>query len=516
MSYAGLPAGFTVAETKPKSAYAGLPEGFAVQGASEPSTIVDALKGFGSGVLQNLNTFLGDSGPLQTNENDSQFAQSHLPAAEVMSAVPGSTYQTQTTPGKYFQTGGQFAPFALGGEGALLPRLLSRAVLPAVVGETAGLAAKGMPYEGVARVAGEMVGGSPAAVSSGARIGAKALAKGLADMLPEQEQKLVSQYEAMGGNLRPGQYSPSSFMRQGDAVIADTPWPRAAGFAADSSHAILPSQQADQFNTLLSKTFGENAPRLTDEVIQKAEKRIGGVYETVLPRNNVTADEGLLGDIAKVESNVAEAAPAMDPPHVTRMAAVINRIKAQVSEGGITGKQYQTYRQRGGILDELAGSDSPVLQRAATDIRGALDDAFIRQAQGTDGQLLQTAKEQFRNLQVLKPLAAKAPAGNISPGLVLGAVNKEFGSPGAAGDLGTLARVGSAFLKAQPSSGTAERSVWRALINKPFSEGIPAVANAAISLPVSALASRTLNKSINSPEMRAQLLAKVLQKRGTQ
>lgn len=485
------------------------------------------LPGDAEQALNHAQTYLGNKvvgalGGTPIPDNAPQ-TPSILPASAginaKLSAPTGGYYEPKTTAGRYAQAIAEFAPFITGGEASLPARILTRAVAPVVGSEAAGeyVAGKGAGAgtETAARFAGALAGGLPAVARTAGGLVSKSLANTLSQSIAPEDAALVAKYEQMGGHLRPGQYSPSNFMRQGDAVMADSPWPRAAGFAADSPHAILPSQQADEFNGMLAKTFGEDAPRITDDVIQRATSRIGKVYEDVLPRNNVAIDDGLRDAFTKVESNVADAAPAMEPKDADRMSATMNRIFGQLTDqGGITGKQYQVYRQRGGILDELAGSTSPVLQKSATDIRNALDDAFARQAQGDDAAALAQAKQQYRNLAVLKPLAAKAPTGNISPGLVMGAVNKEFGSPAAAGDLGTLARVGTAFLKAQPSSGTAERNVWRSLINKPFSEGVPNALNSAISLPVNAVVTRQLNKVVNSPEMRAKLLAQVLSNPG--
>jgi hypothetical protein len=125
--------------------------------AQQPSSIMDTIKGFGSGILQNLNPFLGNSGPLQTNENDPQYAASHLPQAETMSAVPGSTYQPQTTAGKYAKTIGQMAPTAAV-PGSPLVRAL-RVVVPGIMSEAAGEATQGTSIEPYARAAGALAGG---------------------------------------------------------------------------------------------------------------------------------------------------------------------------------------------------------------------------------------------------------------------------------------------------------------------------------------------------------------------
>lgn len=429
----------------------------------------------------------------------------------------GGFYEPQTTAGKYAETIASFAPLAAGGEASLARRALGRVLAPAVGSETAGEipGVQGTALEPLARLVGGGVAGSPALAGAARGLIAGKLAPQLAASLAPEDAQLVAKYETMGGHLRPGQYSPSNFIRQGDSVIADSLSPRAAGFAKDSSHAVLPSQQADEFNNMLAGTFGENAPRITDQVVANARDRIGNVYKEVLPRNSIRMDDPLAASMGDIDNRISEALPAMKPDDANAISGVMNRLRGLLSsDTGVPGKLYQNYRERGGLLDELSGSGSPVLSRAATDMRRAFDDAFARQAQGTDGAALSQARDQYRALSTLEPIINKSPSGNINPGAVLAQVVKEYGSPGNAGNLGTLGRVGAAFLKSQPSSGTAERTAWRSIINKPFSEGIPAIANSVISLPVNLLASRQLNKVINSPEMRAKLLAAALSNPG--
>jgi len=330
------------------------------------------------------------------------------------------------------------------------------------------------------------------------------------DPISLEEAKLVQQYEKMGGHLRPGQYSPSNFIRQGDAVAADTPFPRVSGFKKDHLTRINPEAQLDEFGRFVSNTFGEDAPRITEEVMQSANDRIGKVYDEVLPRNSVIMDPDLESAMGAIDERVSSSLTAMKKSDANRITAVMNQLRGHLTGDGLPGTLYQTYRARKGLLDEMAGAKSPVLQGAAQDMRDALDDAFARQAKGQDGANLIKARQQYRALRTVKTLADKSPAGRINPGQVLSAVINEYGNAANAGQLGTLGQVGSAFLKQMPSSGTAERSIWRSIVNRPFSEGIPAVGNAVVGLPVSALGTRKVNKVINSPEMRAKLLARLL------
>jgi len=153
----------------------------------------------------------------------------------------------------------------------------------------------------------------------------------------------------------------------------------------------------------------------------------------------------------------------------------------------------------------------PTVQTSGIKIRQALDDAFATQANEWDAPALQLANQQYRALKVLEPLAAKSPTGEISPGSLLGKVVDEYGSATKAGNLGTLARVGKAFLQAQKTSGTPERAVWRNIMNKPVTGALGTAADATLALPINLIATRAVNRALNSPGMRQRLLANALQ-----
>jgi hypothetical protein len=64
--------------------------------------------------------------------------------------------------------------------------------------------------------------------------------------------------------------------------------------------------------------------------------------------------------------------------------------------------------------------------------------------------------------KIIEPLVAKAKGGDISPQALMGAVTsdsskKSMMARGKGGEIGDLARIGQAFLKEPPSSGTGER-----------------------------------------------------------
>jgi hypothetical protein len=476
-----------------KQAYIARPFGDIEEQIKQNKAIVNVIGNIASGV-KNVGMGLGQQAINQLPEN-MRFGNVDTSAAQKLEKAAYDRY------GNYRNIKNTMAtdPLAIVSDVATVAGIAA----PLRTATAAKLAAE-LGVKGAMAAPGVVAKASPKAIAT-------ALAARAAEPLSLEEAQLVDKYEKMGGHLRPGQYSPSNFIRQGDAVAADTPFPRVSGFKENHLTRIKPEAQLDEFGRFLSQTFGEDAPRMTEKVMQNADTRIGKVYDEVLPRNSVIMDPDLESAMGAIDERVSSSFAAMKKSDANRISAVMNQMRGFLTGDGLPGKLYQTYRARNGLLDEMAGSKSPVLQGAAQDMREALDDAFARQAKGQDGANLIKARQQYRALRTVKTLADKAPAGRINPGQVLSAVIKEYGDASKAGQLGTLGQVGAAFLKQMPSSGTAERSFWRSLTNAPFSEGIPAIGNAVVGLPVSAIGTRQVNKMINSPEMRAKLLARLLE-----
>ena len=74
-------------------------------------------------------------------------------------SATGPFYEPKTTAGRYAETAGEFAPAAIGGPEALLPRLVTRVAAPAIASETAGELTKGTAAEPYARMGGALLGG---------------------------------------------------------------------------------------------------------------------------------------------------------------------------------------------------------------------------------------------------------------------------------------------------------------------------------------------------------------------
>lgn len=376
-------------------------------------------------------------------------------------------------------------------------------------GMQATSAASGATAGGIARESGASTPVQIAATLAGGMVPSAAVAagRGIAnwaapDPVNAETRRLVDRADNLGIDIRPGQARQPGFLNTADEALSRSPL---TGFSDTPGGTYASSAlQRRQFNEAVSRTFGSQADFITPHVLAQAEKRIGDVYETVLPRNTVSIDNDLatgLGDIKTAADQVDVALPANDRGRI--QGTVDYLISTIQKSGSIPGKVYQEFRKRGGLLDALASDNNGTISGMGSKMRDALDAAFERQAQPLDAALLKEANQQYRNLSIVKPLAAKAPDGNISPALLQGAVIKEYPNYATqgAGDIGDLAKIGQRFLKAPANSMTAERSLTYKIMNEPLQ-----AAKMLLAAPFAATMGHGMNAGINSPFNRNALM----------
>jgi len=219
--------------------------------------------------------------------------------------------------------------------------------------------------------------------------------------------------------------------------------------------------QLKQFNSAIAKTFGENADTITPEVMNSARSRLSKEFNDIFARNTVPVDQQLSSDLGDL---TLRATQNLTTPQADQIAKVVAQVldSGTRAGGALPGRLYHALTQKGGALKVLTSNADPNLKFYGGQIREALDDAFSRgAATPEDIARLKQAKQQFRSMKVIEPLAVKATDGNINPALLLGrvAANDPMMAYTGGGKLGTLARGAKQFLKDEPSSGTAERAM---------------------------------------------------------
>lgn len=220
--------------------------------------------------------------------------------------------------------------------------------------------------------------------------------------------------------------------------------------------------QQDAFNSAISKTIGEDVNRITPEVIDNAFNNIGDKFDSVLAGRTISIGKDTMDRLVSIAENASN---SITGDNVKIVQNNIKKFLNDVStDGTISGEKIGSFRSSlTSTLKNVRNDASPFLH----DLQDVVVDASV------DGvpeakRTLNEARLQYKNLKTIQPLADKAVNGDISPALLLGRVRQSFGntfSRGGGGDLGNLARIGTAFLKDPiPDSGTAQRTmVYKAL-----------------------------------------------------
>jgi hypothetical protein len=134
----------------------------------------------------------------------------------------------------------------------------------------------------------------------------------------------------------------------------------------------------------------------------------------------------------------------------------VNNIGQNIDNGQIKGE----------TLNKLRSSVNASARRAndsdAKELLRDLEDAIIETLSQGDDEAIMQAKQQYKNLLVIEPLAAKSQGGNISPSQLASRVNRIYGRSyvrGKAGEIGDLARIGSELLPQLGGSDTQARQM---------------------------------------------------------
>jgi hypothetical protein len=346
-------------------------------------------------------------------------------------------------------------------------------LIPNIVRQSPMLAATGAAGQGVTDLTGDPLLGmaATAAVPAAVRAGGAVTNRLVGTVDPNTAALAHTARDTFGIPVGAGEISANPTVRFLNSVVNKLPG------SGGGAH-----REATQtaFNRSVAETFGENAERITPQVMARARDRIGNVFEDVANRTpTIHADPQFAVDLRRT---IRDAQATMTAGEVEPLIRQVQNIAGLVDPrtNTITGEVYQNLTRRGTPLDRAMQSQNPNIRGAARDIREALDDVMERSATPAAVADLRQARAEWRNLRTVEPLVAKAPTGDISPALLQGRVNTSFkGTHGAAygggGDLKQLADIGQRFMKEPPSSGTAERGMLMHLLGG-FGSGVAGLA----------------------------------------
>lgn len=227
-----------------------------------------------------------------------------------------------------------------------------------------------------------------------------------------------------------------------------------------------------QWQAAVARQFGETAnDGITYDVMDRAARRIGGVFDGVANRTTVQGGAPLFHDMTNIALDMPKYGLTDRSPETPKIQAAAGNVLSAFSQGNgqITGRAYQTLTQTGGPLDTLVTSTDPTTAAFGMRIKDALDDAFQRSATPQDQAALTQARQQYRALKTVQPLVEqRGMSGDINPSALLQKVilqSHRFDSSTGGfaytggGAMGDLANIGSRFFSPSPDSGTAARNI---------------------------------------------------------
>lgn len=208
-------------------------------------------------------------------------------------------------------------------------------------------------------------------------------------------------------------------------------------------------QQREAYNTAIAKTFGQdvsdNGGRITPDVIDAAYKDIGSKFDAAFKGKNIPISSETLSDIDNVIDNADQYSTA---PNIVKNAAT-KLLSSIDDDGTISGEKLSNLRSLYGNIGKAQNDASPYVKQLRDIVINQVDDPV--------------AREQYKNLRAIEPIAAKSADGYISPSLLNSKLISSRYFPdytrGGGGNLGDLARIGNTFLKdTTPNSYTASRN----------------------------------------------------------
>lgn len=367
-------------------------------------------------------------------------------------SVTGKFEQPKTEGGRIFQSVGEFvAPSALG-KGKALTKILG-SIGGGIGSEELGKLASKVsdsvaPY---ARFLGGVVGqGFPGGV------------KRIITPLPisDERKALVDALRLEKIEPSAGDVSGSKALKYAEHALGEAP-------GSGGVNREVREKIKDNWTRAVLRRVGEDSPRATPEVIDRAFTRIGKEFDDLAARNVGHLDNQY---IREVMDHRAEYDHLFDDPLKKPIVAKIEEMatKGFPQNTVMDGKQYQALSSRLRRLQRSYHND-PELSDFFGDMHRSLDDMMERSLAKNNPKDLgawKEARRQYRNLlPVEKAVTGAADEGWISPAKLKQAIVSQSrrGYARGKGDFAGLVYAGDNILKPPPTSGSSERVFLHAI-----------------------------------------------------
>lgn len=450
------------------------------QGAIGLATLPGNVEALGRAGINAVGGLLGsegpvvDSGTLLPNYND---------VKGLIETKTGEFYKPKSRLGKFARTIGEFgAGGGVLGRGLSAGARLANTAVPAVISETAGQLTEGSALEPWARMAGGVAGSF--APGAAARLRSPIVA----DPANARHVNILEQAGVQPHNITAGQ-------RTGNRAVK--------GLEDASDYVPLGGRHASTAARGAAEDFTEAALRnagiagrsADDTILGPAYAALGREYDNVRVGAAVRADNQFVNRLERIVQRYQEQNP--QATHVPIIGNVMDNFRqmiadqaaSQGSRNMMSGALFANTRNRLRAAAR-AQKGNPAAQAAISDMVTAMDAQVVRSLPRS--QRAQAAREfrdlntRYRNFLAIEDAVSGsgewAAKGLISPPQLTSAIKRQNKRDYTLGrsELARLARAGNAILKPLPSSGTAERAHYMAMLNAPVGGGAAGLAGAAL------------------------------------
>lgn len=327
----------------------------------------------------------------------------------------------------------------LAAPGGAVGRTRGLAALLGNAGLGAGYAGLQPVVQGESRAANTVVGGAFGAAGHGVASGVSALGRNASQAIPSEVRQMAQRANALGIPLHASQVSQSLPVK----VAAS-----AGKYLPFSGYGKAASRQQEGVNRAVAKTFGADAPKLTDDVMQQARQRLSKQFEDIYNRNAVPITERGARKLAEVER---EASRRLTNDEAQVLRNQLDDILGNADDGVLTGQKYQAVRT---ALRKAEGNDK--LGLAVRELRQGLDDIAADAVGPNDSAALKALRSQWANFRTVESALKQVSGagGDVRLASLWPLIRK-----GSTKEMRDLARMGQVLLKDPiADSGTAQRT----------------------------------------------------------
>jgi len=313
--------------------------------------------------------------------------------------------------------------------------------------------------EGESRVM-NAVGGTAAGALGQAGFNALGrVAQPIVKNLSKTAEKGVQILKDAGVPLDLAQETGSKVMGWAKRLTSDNP------FTGGGSHAFEEAQN-NAYTKAISKTMGEDAERITPEVLQNAKTRLGDNYDALFDRNGVRITRNFQKELTELK----DASERVMPEGQKGITNIVNDIldKSKVNMGHLEGKQYQAIKQQLAAIEAQGGTAGHYAGELREKLFEGLSNTIQKLGNPKDLELLKLTNRQYGNMKKIEDVAIKSTEGHVSPSLLFNSLTTKSKRNAFYQDdpvLANLASAGKSVLpEKMPNSGTAARLAGQAAI----------------------------------------------------